>query len=347
MLIRRLLGRNNALSGLLIFIVICGLFAVYKSLNKWSSSLSEESETKRRFRKKLIIVILSGPRNLEQREAARQTWLSESYEGVKHAFVVGLAGATTEERERLILENKSRKDLLLLPNFQDSYNALTQKVLQTFVHLYKEFQFDYILKCDDDSFVLIDKVLKELERLQDRYLGKELYWGFFNGKAQVKKTGPWRESEWIFCDFYLPYALGGGYILSYNLVKFIAQNSLILKYVAMWWLKMFVTLYIPNSSSFSSRSYNSEDVSVGLWLAPLANIERKHDVRFDTEYRSRGCSNEYIITHKQSVESMNSMYQTYKATGALCLREIRRRNSYIYDWHVPPSKCCTRQPGIP
>lgn len=88
-------------------------------------------------------------------------------------------------------------------------------------------------------------------------------------------------------------------------------------------------------------------MSVGLWLAPLANIERKHDVRFDTEYRSRGCSNQYIITHKQTIQNMRNMYEYYQASGALCPKEIRNRMSYRYNWTVPPSQCCTRQTGIP
>lgn len=46
----------------------------------------------------------------------------------------------------------------------------------------------------------------------------------------------------------------------------------------------------------------NEDVSVGIWLAPL-RIERRHDRRFDTEWRSRGCLNHYVITHKQRCAS--------------------------------------------
>lgn len=95
------------------------------------------------------------------------------------------------------------------------------------------------------------------------------------------------------------------------------------------------------------RLYKAEDVSVGVWIAPLANIERKHDVRFDTEYRSRGCSNQYIVMHKQTIENMKNMYEYYQASGALCIKEIRNRMSYQYNWTVPPSQCCNLQSGIP
>lgn len=44
-------------------------------------------------------------------------------------------------------------------------------------------------------------------------------------------------------------------------------------------------------------------MSVGAWLAGLS-VRYVHDPRFDTEFRSRGCSNQYIVTHKQTPESL-------------------------------------------
>ena len=41
-----------------------------------------------------------------------------------------------------------------------------------------------------------------------------LYWGFFRGDAHVKHVGPWAEPKWYLSETYLPYAHGGGYILS-------------------------------------------------------------------------------------------------------------------------------------
>jgi len=71
-------------------------------------------------------------------------------------------------------------------------------------------------------------------------------------------------------------------------------------------------------------------------------------VRFDTEYRSRGCSNQYMITHKLTIQNMMSMHDYYQASsGTLCPKEFRNRMSYQYNWTVPPSQCCNRQSGIP
>lgn len=301
-----------------LFIVLCLSYLSAGSCERDRRAV----ESKPRYR--LIVLILSGLDNLERRNTIRKTWLGGRDATVKHFFVVGTQDILPEQRNTLQSEKQKFDDLLLLPRLQDSYGTLTKKVLHALRDVHERYDFDYLLKCDDDSYVLVHKILKELDKWQSRGTRRELYWGFFNGRAQVKRSGPWKETDWILCDYYLPYAVGGGYVLSYNLVKFIASNADILKL------------------------HNSEDVSVGLWLAPLANIERKHDVRFDTEYRSRGCSNQYIITHKITVQNMMSMHDYYQTSlGALCPKEVRNRMSYQYNWTVPPSQCCNRQSGIP
>ncbi|XP_032664442.1 beta-1,3-galactosyltransferase 6 [Odontomachus brunneus] len=317
---RKLFIRANAL---LLLLVLVFVFLCVRYLPTRRCSTAESSMMEGRIKYRLVVLILSSPDNLERRGTIRKTWLVDYHATVRPLFVVGTLDILPEQRNTLLSERDKFNDLLLLPKLQDSYGMLTKKVLHALKAVHEGYDFDFLLKCDDDSYVLVHKILKELDRWESKGTRRELYWGFFNGRAQVKRSGPWKETTWILCDYYLPYALGGGYVLSYNLVKFIATNADILKL------------------------HNSEDVSVGLWLAPLANIERKHDVRFDTEYRSRGCSNQYIITHKQTIQNMRSMHEYYQASGALCSKEVRNRMSYQYNWTVPPSQCCNRQSGIP
>lgn len=89
----------------------------------------------------------------------------------------------------------------------------------------------------------------------------------------------------------------------------------------------------------------SEDVSVGVWLSPL-NITRKHDRRFDTESRSRGCNNNHLVTHKRSPQVMKLYWSRIIQTGKMCAEEYRYVNSYEYDWSVMPSKCCLRNSSL-
>jgi galactosylxylosylprotein 3-beta-galactosyltransferase len=52
-----------------------------------------------------------------------------------------------------------------------------------------------------------------------------LYWGYFDGRARAFSKGKWQEKDWFLCDTYLPYALGGGYVISESIVSFLAKNA--------------------------------------------------------------------------------------------------------------------------
>ena len=267
----------------------------------------------------LVVLVLTSPDNKDRRDTIRETWLCDTTRDVMVLFAIGTQGLSMSLKEALASENRTTGDLLLLPDLKDSYNSLTSKVLQSFVWLDEHVGFKFLFKCDDDTFARMSIIIDELKHQRK----SRFQWGFFDGRASVKKSGPWAEHNWILCDHYLPHARGGGYILSADLVCFIAENSKRL------------------------MKFNSEDISVGAWLAPL-DITRQHDPRFDTEYKSRGCSNRYIVTHKQSMEQMRQKHRNLRETGQLCMEEVKLRNSYIYNWQVKPSDCCSRDdPSVP
>ncbi|XP_017777710.1 PREDICTED: beta-1,3-galactosyltransferase 6 isoform X2 [Nicrophorus vespilloides] len=283
----------------------------------------------------LIIFILSAPKNLDRRNAIRETWLklkihypdvnNENVKfKIKHYFVIGSLGLSIDEVLHLSSEQSLHGDMLILP-IQDSYKNLTYKVLKSFTWLREQTDFGlgfkYVLKCDDDSFVRIDSLAQEIMQIEILYLKSEidlnnlnanmspyiklnaqfnekvasdkfnLYWGYFNGNAKIKTSGKWKENNWILCDNYIPYALGGGYIISKGLVKYLADNA------------------------DNLRLYNSEDISVGAWLAPVNNVIRIHDIRFDTEWTTRGCQNYYLISHSHSIQQIKKLYQNIIETG--------------------------------
>ncbi|MCL4145129.1 UNVERIFIED_CONTAM: hypothetical protein GTU68_066513 [Idotea baltica] len=262
----------------------------------------------------LAVLILSSPTNQEQRDVIRETWLSDELSDTIHYFIIGTGSLGSEVNITIQSEQKRFGDLLLLSNVYDSYEALTKKILASFVYLHYNVKFRFLLKTDDDTYVNLPQLHLDLKAVPYK---QRFYWGFFDGRATPRKSGPWKETEWVLCDHYIPYALGGGYILSNDLVTFIAMNS---KYL---------------------KLYNGEDVSVGTWVAPL-DVHRVHDPRFDTEYKSRGCNNKYIVTHKQSTIHMREKFHSLRVSGLLCKEEFRVRKSYNYNWTVPPSKCCVR-----
>lgn len=326
-----ILVRRNNLIAIGIFLLLC--YAILKKTSMVScdskSNVNSQKRTKL-YDTFMIAVILTGPRNANRRDAMRETWLLDSSDAlykqgnakIAHIFVVGVADLESGLIRSLKEEASQYHDMLLLEDFADAYEKLTEKLVRSLAWVNDNVSFKYLFKCDDDTYARIDLIRGELEIRNDKSPAEMLYLGYFYGKGKVKKSGPWKETEWQLCDMYIPYARGGGYILSDNVIDFVATNS-------------------PKF-----KTYLSEDVSMGSWLAPL-KINRVHDKRFDTEYKTRGCSNTFVVCHKQSVDDMHAKHGSLKKSGRLCEREFSKFHGYEYDWNVPPSQCCLRKENIP
>ncbi|XP_060517498.1 beta-1,3-galactosyltransferase 6 [Cylas formicarius] len=308
----------------------------------------------------LIILILSAPKNLNKRNSIRSTWITLGSQfgkinpigyTFKHYFVIGNFNTNDDISSELYNEQNKFSDILLLPVY-DNYKNLTLKVLKSFQWLSEQhdygLDFKYALKCDDDSFINLNSVLIEIHKMENMLFNSNLYfplnlspeklnhfittsvqsngdlpvenlsifWGYFNGNAKIQTRGKWKEPDWKICDRYVPYALGGGYIMSKKLVLFIGRNAADL------------------------RMFKSEDISVGLWLSSVNNIIRIHDIRFDTEWISRGCKNYHLISHGVSTVEMRVRYENLLANKQLCTEESIKRDFYLYNWSLPPSQCC-------
>lgn len=246
---------------------------------------------------------------------------------VLHYFATGTESLPFIEMDSLTKEHAKYNDLLLLSDLNDSYSNLTQKLVQSLGAINNIQKFKYLLKVDDDSYVKLDYLLEDLYEYDNivnskqysvKFVRPELYWGYFNGRASIKMRGQWKERNFNLCERYLPYALGGGYLISKNLVQYIAMNHLTL-----------------------SR-YISEDVSMGVWLSAFRNINRKHDIRFDTAYMPRKCKAYHIVLHKRTVNDMKDLYR-----GQLCTfkhandTSIQRPIEYYYEWDLPQTQCCS------
>lgn len=244
---------------------------------------------------------------------------------IKTLFAVGTYGLSRGERKTIYEEQRVYNDVLELGNLQDSYANLTTKIIQSMSHIDEVYDFKYLMKLDDDSYLKLDLLSEDLlsyyEKLHQLRMRHptpiELYWGYFKGAATVQQRGNWKETNFKLCDRYLPYALGGGYVLSKNLISFIAKHG------------------------SSLNTYKSEDMAVGTWLAPFANIHRRHDVRFDTAWIPRKCQDYHLVLHKRTAHQMKEIYD-----GQLCnfaepnAAEPQRPKEYFYDWSVAPTQCC-------
>ncbi|WKX95830.1 hypothetical protein Q1695_012350 [Nippostrongylus brasiliensis] len=305
--------------------IVCTLIISYNCSCESGNGLLKDAQVSLSTTKRplpetfLLVAIMSSPNESAVRAVVRDTWLKLTQKGpsvIQHMFPIGVKGSSETMRSLLEEENKLHGDIALVDDLEEAYSNLALKTLKTMEYAYQNFRFQYILKVDSDSFVRLGAFLKALKDIQH----PRLYWGFLDGRAKPIRKGKWREGDWMLCDRYLPYQLGGGYLLSYELVRFLALNARLFK------------------------MYKNEDVSVGAWLAGL-DVKYVHDPRFDTEWISRGCNNEYLITHKKSPSEMEKLYENMVNLRVLCEKEYRTRYSYVYDWTALPSNCCQRRNG--
>uniref|UniRef100_A0AC35GWV9 Hexosyltransferase n=1 Tax=Panagrolaimus sp. PS1159 TaxID=55785 RepID=A0AC35GWV9_9BILA len=219
---------------------------------------------------------MSSPSDSEIRETIRNTWFKQSAKGPAHfrwIFPIYLA---------------------FLTNVTESYDNLAQKTAQTISYSTKNYDFQFLLKADSDSFVRVGSILKSLRDIAN----PRLYWEFLDGRSKPFRFGKWKEIDWMLCVRYLP---------SLHYLKY----------------------------------YISENVLLGVWLEGT-NAKYVHDPRFD-KYQSRGCNNEYLVKHKKSPQQMKALFANMQQTGKLCFIEFQAPPSYIYDFSVLPSQCCTRR----
>ena len=228
----------------------------------------------------LFLAVMVRPSGFDRRELIRKTWYRYFNNGrsLTHLrFFVGTRSLSQELLESLHREDAEHHDFVMLDQLVDTYENLTIKTMQTMKWTAQHVNFTYYLKCDDDSYPLLNSIISELQK---RKQTNRLYWGHFFVDLHVHKSGKNVDKGWFLTKQYTPFAIGGAYILSGDLVHLIVGLEKCLHY------------------------YQNEDVSLGLWLAPY-NIERKHDYRFCR--RSQTCLHNTIMFLGRSKEQLLSL----------------------------------------
>ena len=236
-----------------------------------------------------------------------------------YRFVIGSKDVPPSVLEAVLKEASEYKDMLVFNTVTDSLHSLTNRTLFSFKYAHETFNYKYFLKCDDDTFVDLRRMGTELQK---RKSGTPFFWGYMAGQNFPNVRGRYTEFKWHFCDAYVPFALGGGYVLSREATSILAANAEHLV------------------------RYTCEDVSVGAWLAPY-NVERKHDARFNTN--SRGCKDPFIISHKLTPEWMVSLQESVDLEGRMCSWRTYTfgLSGYIFKWQKAVSPCCRRNSFVP
>lgn len=94
----------------------------------------------------LLVGICSAQGYENRRNTLRDTWLKRPQEGVECFFFLG--GPVPEEE---------KEDCISLPA-PDSYEELPLKILEFFKYALEHYDFDWLFKCDDDTYVALDRL---------------------------------------------------------------------------------------------------------------------------------------------------------------------------------------------
>jgi len=174
----------------------------------------------------LFIAIISGPGDFGQRQALRNSWIMKSPENDSLVSAPGYKFYVGETFDQNVIsgiakENEQYNDIIILPLY-DSYLNLTLKTRLVFEHAFANYSFDFLLKADDDIFVCLNDLVGALRNLpskDDYYIGHFL----LTGKPVRDPASKWYVSEREYPgDFYPAYCDGPAYVLSRNLVEYLA-----------------------------------------------------------------------------------------------------------------------------
>lgn len=222
--------------------------------SKTSQSLAISSaDAHLRPQKHCIIFVLShssrnkgGVAGLERRNSIRDTWKKD----VPPDSVFKFAMDEPDEQTR---SEEPHQDILYLNVTQAGEDVrFGEKLLIMSKWAVRNFEFEYMLRVDDDNFLCFDHIVHDLRQLQNP---KSIIWGwwFFPGSAEPKGG---IESEWAGqqCEKYLSGPTNAdklyrpdemGIIISANLIDFITSESVDL------------------------ASWDLMDVSIMKWLYPV------------------------------------------------------------------------------
>lgn len=196
----------------------------------------------------VFFLIMSEPSKHATRVALRDTWIRDlaKYPDLGYKFVIGTGLLGAEILAALELEEKEDKDIVFFGDFEDNKLSITPKVLKAYVWAYENVKADYLVKLNDNSYVVPENLLNAMKELAIPSI--QVIMGKFMWKLPVnkKENERWGEPDWFLCpETYLPFPRGEGYLVSWDIVEFI------------------------RTSADDFRIYRHDDITMGLWVCGL------------------------------------------------------------------------------
>ncbi|XP_052179995.1 hydroxyproline O-galactosyltransferase GALT2 [Diospyros lotus] len=243
---------------------------------------------------RLFIGILSATNHFAERMAVRKTWMQSPAIKSLDVVVRFFVALNTRKEVNAVLKKEAAYfgDIVILP-FMDRYELVVLKTIAICKYGVQNVTAAHIMKCDDDTFVRVDTVLKEIGGISPK---RSLYMGNLNLLHRPLRTGKWAVTyeEWPE-EAYPPYANGPGYIISIDIAKFI----------------------ISQHANRSLRLFKMEDVSMGMWVQQFNRstpVQYSHNWKF-CQY---GCMEGYYTAHYQSPRQMICLWDNLARGRAHC-----------------------------
>ncbi|PIA40246.1 hypothetical protein AQUCO_02500146v1 [Aquilegia coerulea] len=144
----------------------------------------------------LFIGILSAGNHFAERMAVRKSWMQSDL--IKSGNVVARFFVALNGRKEVNVELKKEAeffgDIVIVP-FMDSYDLVVLKTVSICEYGVRTVSAKYVMKCDDDTFVRVDAVMKEVKKVPS---DKSLYVGNMNYYHKPLRHGKWAVTyeEW-------------------------------------------------------------------------------------------------------------------------------------------------------
>ncbi|ELW68124.1 UDP-GalNAc:beta-1,3-N-acetylgalactosaminyltransferase 2 [Tupaia chinensis] len=125
-----------------------------------------------------------------------------------------------EGEDALLREESSTHKDIVFVDVVDTYRNVPAKLLSFYRWTVESMSFDLLLKTDDDCYVDLEAVF---HRIAQKHLdGPNFWWGKLNWA--VDRTGKWQELEYP-GPAYPAFACGSGYVISSDIVEWLAGNA--------------------------------------------------------------------------------------------------------------------------
>lgn len=108
----------------------------------------------------IFVGICSARHHKERRDAVRETWLSDAAPGIACCFFVGGKDSLADEHDVVTVDAP------------DGYEDLPAKVIAFFRHALENHDFEWLFKCDDDTYLALDR-LADLAKGESELVGNE------------------------------------------------------------------------------------------------------------------------------------------------------------------------------